>query len=777
MRFWIPLFLLLFPAFGAFAQSWSETFADGDFSDNPAWSGDTAFWRLIPSGLDWALASAGPEASDTLSLETLSSVAYGTWTFTAGYAGGPLSNFNLARIYFASEAGGSLHEAAGYYIQIGSNERDVRLYLNTPAGRTLLGQSAADLLNEEEVMVSLRIVRRPNRGWEVALDDSLLFSALDPPTPSVLPARFGVWVKHTRTRAGDFRFDDFSVEAGDEAEPDTTSPPKPPIPPGALIVNEIHFAPAPAENEFVEIMNRSDAPVDLRALSLADNRDVPVPVTLQTTLLPPGAFAVLVRDADAFEAAFPGREPIVVANWPTLNNDADEVRLYSGAVLLDRVPYQADWGEAGASLERRDPAGPSDNRSNWGASLSAARATPGQINTLFAPDTEAPLLLLAEQDTESTVTVFWNEPLADESLLPSRFQIGDQAPGTVEQLEPTTLRLHFTEPIAGERLRAIDIADRAGNLREAIEAPIALRPSRGDLAINELMYEPRADPFDGRPDQPEYLELVNLSGRWLSLRGLRMVGREDERGEADTLRHEVVRPVAPPGGYVVWFAVRGGDLAGAFPGLPDFNAATWLPVGAASLGLGNSGDHVRIMLREEEIDAVTYRPDWHHPLLAETRGIALERRWPGAPAGSRASWSSAVAPDGGTPGRANSILQDPGAGTPGPETTGDPMTIQPVIFSPDGDGRDDVCLIRVRVSEAPALVRTRVFDSEGRLVRTLGKAHFSGIDYTILWDGRDDAGERVRIGRYIVLVDAFLEAEKTSRSYKKTVVVATPLAN
>ncbi|MDZ4702015.1 MAG: lamin tail domain-containing protein [Rhodothermales bacterium] len=775
MRFWTALVLLFLPALRAHAQSWSETFADGDLSSNPVWSGETAYWRLTPAGPDWALASAGPEASDTLSIETRSSVAYGAWTFTAGYTGGPLSNFNLARIYLTSEAEGALHEAVGFYIQIGSNERDLRLYHNTPAGRTLLGQSAADVLNAAEVEGTLRVLRRPGTGWEVMLDDSLLFTASDIQNPSSRPARFGVWVKHTRTRAGDFRFDDIVVEAGDDADPDTTSPP-PPIPPGALVINEIHFAPSPAENEFVEILNRSDAPVDLRSLSLADNRDEPVPVTTHEIRLAPGAMAVFVRDADVFEAAFPGREPLAVANWPSLNNDADDVRLRSGSALLDAVSYRADWGVAGASLERRDPAGPSDYRGNWGTSVAPARATPGQRNTLFAPDTEPPELLLAEQQSETTVVIFWDESLTEQSLSPARFRIDERQPERVEPLDPATLRLHFAASIDGERLHATDIGDRAGNTRVALEAPVALVPSTGDLAINELLYEPRADPFDSRPDQPEYLELVNRSGRWLSLRGLRLVGREDEQGEADTLRHEAPLPVAPPGGFAVWFAVQGGDLAGAFPGLPDIEAVAWLPVNSASLGLGNAGDQVRLVHAEGAIDAVTYRPEWHHPLLAERRGIALERRWPDAPADESASWSSSVSSDGGTPGRANSVWQDPDIGLPAPESPGNKMAIQPAVFSPDGDGRDDVCLIRVRVAEAPAIVRTRIFNTDGRLIRTLAEAHFSGFEYTATWDGRDDAGERVPIGRYIVLVDAFLEAQKTSRSYKKTVVVAALLS-
>ena len=72
---------------------------------------------------------------------------------------------------------------------------------------------------------------------------------------------------------------------------------------------------------------------------------------------------------------------------------------------IDAVPYQPGWGGADASLERRDPLGPSDRASNFGTST--AGATPGAQNTLFAPDQSAPTVASAEAlDAQSVVVVF-----------------------------------------------------------------------------------------------------------------------------------------------------------------------------------------------------------------------------------------------------------------------------------------------------------------------------------------------------------------------------------
>jgi flagellar hook assembly protein FlgD len=75
----------------------------------------------------------------------------------------------------------------------------------------------------------------------------------------------------------------------------------------------------------------------------------------------------------------------------------------------------------------------------------------------------------------------------------------------------------------------------------------------------------------------------------------------------------------------------------------------------------------------------------------------------------------------------------------------------------------------------PNLVRARIYDARGRKVRTLEDARLTGRSGELVWNGRDDAGDRVRIGVYVVLFEAIRAEEGTVARLKAPVVVARPL--
>ena len=556
--------------------------------------------------------------------------------------------------------------------------------------------------------------------------------------------------------------------------------PGPAAAPGDVVVNEIFYDPPTAGLEFIEIFNRSDQAFELERFRISDARRRPVGDAAAEGTLAPGGFAVFAQDSAAFAEAFPGVTFLMPASWPALNNGGDTAVLWFDDGALDSVAYQPAWGGDGVSLERRDPAGPSTSRFNFGPSEAAGGATPGARNSLFAPDRTPPEILFAEQVSDDEVDVVLSEPLDPTSLLPSAFALDDgRTPARLVVLDAdaTWLRLRFAAPPGGQRLAARGLRDLTGNVRSDAIVPLAFRAEPGEIAVNEILFDPRADRFDALPDQPEYVELVNRTGRTLTLRRHALAGREDEDGAADTLALGTAFLSLPPAGFSVVFADPDGEgparLAQAFPTLGSPAAGvTFVPLARASLGLGNDGDRIALLRPDGVLlDAVTYHPAWHHPALRETAGVALERRAADHPADDPANWTSSVAPEGGTPGQPNSVVLRTEA--PSAEDAG--LIVEPPTFSPDQDGVDDVATLRYRLGAAVSVVRVRIFDQHGRLVRTLEEAALAGSTGQLFWDGLDDTGRRLRLGIYIVLFEAFDAEGGTAAVFKNTVVLARRL--
>ncbi|MFP4227640.1 MAG: lamin tail domain-containing protein [Salinivenus sp.] len=554
-----------------------------------------------------------------------------------------------------------------------------------------------------------------------------------------------------------------------------TSPPDS----GDIVINEILYAPLPASNEFIELYNRSDKTIDLGTLSYADeNRDFS-PVLSRREPLRPDSFVVLARDSAAFTSAFPDVSFRTPGGWDALNNGGDEVRIRHDPTgkTIDRVPYEASWGGSdGQSLERIDPAAPSTSASTFGSSTADRGATPGAQNSRYNPDRSAPSVTFAEETARGNAAVHFSEPVAHASLTSDAFEVDGIAPATVELRSDSIAHLRLSSsPDAGAAVQVQNVEDRVGNRLEQTTRPLALQPDSGDVIVNELMYAPRTDPYDDRPDQVEYIELLNRSDQPLTLNRLHLTDRPTEEGIADTV--EAGRPQSlSPDGYAVVAAApdapsspRESKLAQAFPNAPlATDSVAFLPVNATSIGLTNDGDDVRVHRADTAVVAdVSYRPDWHAPSLDDPTGTALERISPDGRANAPDNWTSSTAPAGGTPGRTNSVSHSDDSDSPE-----NGLSIAPSPFSIEEDGGTR---IQYQLDGEPNLVRVRIYDARGRKVRTLEEARLSSRSGTLVWDGRDGDGNRVRVGVYVVLFEAVRTEEGTIAQYKEPVVVARSL--
>ena len=432
-----------------------------------------------------------------------------------------------------------------------------------------------------------------------------------------------------------------------------------------VVVNEISYdppAPQPSGNEWVEVVNRSAASVDLAGLRIVDSAGG-TSAAAPSLVVAPGGFAVFVADGAAFAAAFPGVAFTELASFPTLNNTGDTVRLTLGGADLDAVPYLAAWGGTDRSLERRDPDGPSTDASNFGSTTDPALGTPGRQNSLFAVDTAAPSVDAAEATGATTVDVTFSEPVTPETAQnAANYSVsgGIGTPASATLTAPTTVRLTLGAPLTGPQsytLTVTNVADASGNAITSAQTAFFFgqfdTPAPRDLVVNEVMF----DPPPSQPSTNEWVEVVNRSpDRTFDLATLRYA---DAGGTAIVIT-TTSTPV-PPGGFVV-FGRDAAAFSAAYPGVAFVQTAGF-PT------LNNDADTPTLLLADGTvIDAVPYRASWGGT------DASLERKDPNGPSTSARNFATSTDPSRATPGRQNSVFA--------PDTAG--PTLLSATASPDG---------------------------------------------------------------------------------------------
>jgi hypothetical protein len=240
---------------------------------------------------------------------------------------------------------------------------------------------------------------------------------------------------------------------------------------------------------------------------------------------------------------------------------------------------------------------------------------------------------------------------------------------------------------------------------------VAARAGPGALRINEFLYRPATG-------EPEWVELVNA-------------GSESLRTESYSLADGRLDPVelagAPPLG-------PGDLLVVAEEALPDGSAA--LTLGSRWPLLNDSGDPVadRVRVLDEAgrtSDDVGYGGHWAPAALSVER-VSVE-----IASADPAAWSAA--PLGPTPGRRNGAAREFTASRGF-------LQIEPALVSARDAGP-----VLLRLADPLARGALTVHAMDGRLVRRFGGAALAGRRW-LLWDGRDDAGEELPPGLYLVSV-------------------------
>ncbi|MDP6908605.1 MAG: lamin tail domain-containing protein, partial [Flavobacteriales bacterium] len=191
----------------------SDDFTDGNFTSNPAWSGNVSNFEVDGSQ---KLHLNAPSESDTSYLSVASeAIDEAVWEFYVEYDFNPSSS-NLARVYLVSSNDDLELSLNGYYVRIGGETEDrISLYRQDGESSTQLITSVDDLLDMDPVNTRIRVTRSANSDWDLLADTSggSTFTSIGTAndTTYIQSLYSGVWCKYTSTRSDKFYFDDFNV--------------------------------------------------------------------------------------------------------------------------------------------------------------------------------------------------------------------------------------------------------------------------------------------------------------------------------------------------------------------------------------------------------------------------------------------------------------------------------------------------------------------------------------------------------------------------------------
>ena len=543
-----------------------------------------------------------------------------------------------------------------------------------------------------------------------------------------------------------------------------------------VVINEIMADPTPVvglpEWEYLELFNTTALTIDLKdwTLSIGNTNK-----TFPSVQIEPQGYLILCKDDAVPELSNYG-STCGFSSFSIANAGA-VLRLFSPeTTLVSEVSFNDTWyhdpekKNGGWSLEQIDPFNPCAGTANWSASTDASGGTPGRENAINAPNEITPsvarvsmvgddivLLWFDQQMNRASLDNRLNYLVEDLNINPIEAICNPVDASSVEVLfdyhfeegEVYTLLLNGMESCSGHPV-APDTKVRFGIPNEV---------GANEVLINEILFDPISPGVD-------YLELYNVSQKTFDLSELKIgVIKESFPNPADT----TLKPITEdsrlflPQSYLLLstdaFTVgRQYDCEIAdyvdmesFPSYPN--------AGAVALLMSRQG---------VVVDQMAYSEKMHYPLLKETKGVSLERVSWEVPSDQSDNWHSAVeAVHFGTPGYANSMMaakQD--------DANENAIRIEPSVFSPDGDGFDDNCLISIKLDHLGNTMNAYLYNVEGQLVRHLVKGELMGRESSFVWNGLDGRGNRVPLGVYVVVAEVF-DMEGMVRKYKKAVVVAS----
>jgi len=861
------LFTVILPVY-LFAQV-SDNFSDGDFTQDPAWSGDLSHFKIststaVPAELRPALQLNAPETG--LSFLAVSCQLNGDleWHFWIKLSMNTSSG-NFARVYLLSDTFDLKAPLEGYFLQIGGQEDSVVFFRQDSLDAIKLLCLNKAFTGNSTNALRFKVLRNREGNWKFFVDqlggNSLDFQGETNDYFFSGGGYFGIYCQYTSSNTTKFYFDDFyagplivdsipptllkadainpsellltfsetvdleSAEnpANYDVNPDLGHPYSAIrlldparvqlffdqamqneatytlnifsikdlagnetglitcpvwyyiVSPYDLVFTEIMADPSPPsmlpEYEYLEIFNRSPYDLDLAGLILIISSTIH---ELPPCMISPGNY-LLICDTEAAAVLEPYGDVTGLPSFLLPNSGAPLHLMDTTGKTICFLQYDLLWykddvkSDGGWSLEMIDPANPCKNEENWMASGHAEGGTPGRENSATTIPGDGFKINNTCCLNEWEIEIEFTESL--DSLIASEINRYTAKPflehpdlATPVSPDFRSVKLLFNQGFSADQIYQLTVHPGLKNcigdeFPSALQSFFALpQPAEPfDIILNEVLFNPLGDGVD-------YVEIFNRSEKAINLNELLLASvKNSPPNPVDTqsvpvttsctaiLPFEYLVLTSDPQKVINQYYTTDPEAFLELSSFPSYN---------------NDQGYVLLMDKNKTvIDGMTYSENMHFLMLNSPEGVSLERICPDRLGDDPTNWHSAAETIGfGTPGYRNSqfleILEDD-------ET----FSLQPEVFSPDGDGRDDHLGILYKFGSPGKLISILIFNADGRPVRTLVNNEMPGSEGIYSWDGTQDDRTAAQSGIYIIYAE-ILGMDGKTRHYKKAGVLS-----
>jgi hypothetical protein len=527
-----------------------------------------------------------------------------------------------------------------------------------------------------------------------------------------------------------------------------------------IVISEIMHSPSLSlllpDSEYLEIYNRGEFPVSLNGFTLKVGTRETV---LGDYLLFPHEYLLLVPSTQIDKWDFVSNK-LAVSSWPLLPNAGGEIVLRDAQnYVITALKYNNNMGqegfkrEGGYSLEIKDVENLSGSWDNWDFSDNTNGGTPGAGNSLKQNNNDviSPYIEGAYLLNDSCIVIEFSKAMsANNGLVNSNIEIDSELIVLSSALLEETFLMNFNVCFSSKIPENIKFnlsftespLDLAGNsLQEPhfINFGVPVHAATFDVVINELLFDPPAGGDD-------FVELYNRSDKLIDVSSL-FISRNNNIGIPEKLiALASEKRFMFPGDFLVFTNNKNWIL-------DNYSLAERQSVHQNSEmpNYVNGGGTVFLTdVSGKVLDSFTYSDKMHYPLLSTTKGVSLERINTEVSSQDAFNWHSASASFGyATPATKNSQA------TNGDLKQENTFTLEPDIFIPNQNGIDDLLFIKYLFDEPGYSCTVKIFNRQGRPVRSLVNNSLTGTNGFFTWDGTDDSGRKCNAGIYVVYINFF----------------------